>query len=67
MDVSPLAHAGVGGAGPAGSGPVKFSPRAGFADTVRAYLTEQLDRENDPDKARVLALADTFLKPGGPP
>ncbi len=50
----------------ADAGPVKFSPRAGFADTVRAYLTEQLDRENDPDKARVLALADTFLKPGGP-
>ncbi|MBP3957851.1 exonuclease subunit SbcD [Gemmata sp. G18] len=45
---------------------VKFSPRAGFADTVRAYLTEQLDRENDPDKDLVLALADTFLKPGGP-
>lgn len=46
-------------------GEVKFSPRAGFAETVRAYLSEQLDRENDLDKARVLALADTFLKSGG--
>lgn len=44
---------------------VKFSARAGFTETVRTYLTEQLDRENDPDKDRVLALADTFLTPGG--
>jgi DNA repair protein SbcD/Mre11 len=47
------------------AGPVKFSPRAGFADTVRAYLSEQLDREQDADKERVLQLVETFLTPGG--
>lgn len=46
-------------------GPVKFSPRTGFAETVRGYLTEQLDREQDADKQRVLQLVETFLKPGG--
>lgn len=45
----------------------KFSPQAGFEDTIRTYLCDQLDRENDPDKTHVLALADTFLKPGGQP
>jgi DNA repair protein SbcD/Mre11 len=44
---------------------VKFSAKAGFAETVRAYLADQLDREQDPDKDRVLALAETFLTPGG--
>ncbi len=43
----------------------KFDPRAGFEATVRDYLTEQL--AGDPDAAAVLALADTFLAPGGRP
>jgi len=43
----------------------KFDPRAGFEATVRDYLTEQL--AGDPDAPAVLALADTFLAPGGRP
>ncbi len=61
-----LALAWVEPTGPGAGGEVKFSPRAAFADTVRTYLTDQLDRDADPDKARVLDLAEAFLKPGGP-
>ncbi len=41
----------------------RFTPRAGFATTVRDYLTERL--KDDADRDAVLALAETFLADGG--
>ncbi len=49
--------------GAADETPPKFTPRAGFETTVRDYLTEQL--AVDPDRAAVLALAETYLKDAG--
>ncbi len=48
-----------------GTAKAKFDPRAGFETTVRDYLTGQL--AGDADAVAVLALADTFLAPGGQP
>ena len=43
----------------------KFTPRSGFETTVREYLAEKLAA--DPDRADILALAESFLKPIGDP
>jgi exonuclease SbcD len=43
--------------------PPKIDPRAGFATTVRSYLTDRLG--GDPDRDAVMALAESFLADGG--
>lgn len=43
--------------------PSPINPRAGFAPTVRDWLTDQL--KDDRDRDEVMALAETFLADGG--
>jgi DNA repair protein SbcD/Mre11 len=43
--------------------PARFTPRLGFATTVRDYLTERL--RDDAEREAVLALADAFLAEEG--
>jgi hypothetical protein len=42
---------------------MRFDPKDGFESTVRRFLDEQL--QGQPDREKLLALAEEFLKTGG--